>query len=139
MPKTSAHAAFAAALKQLCNARGLSQADLRRGTGIDEGLISKYLRGYSVPTEDRVRDIADYFGVDRETLERLAGYRANSTSIAQLDADGLALDAELARLRDLVKGVPPAYRTAILRTMYLAGEAVSYVLMSEAQKAQTLD
>ena len=48
--------------------RGLTQRDLAFGTRIDEGRISRIIRGYEVPTEEMKKSISQFLGVEEGEL-----------------------------------------------------------------------
>lgn len=48
---------------QLLEKRGLKAADVCRGTGLPSSLFSEWKRGKSVPKADKMKKIADFFGV----------------------------------------------------------------------------
>ena len=53
---------------KLLEARGLKAADVCRGTGLPSSLFSEWKRGKSTPKADKMKRIADYFGVSIEYL-----------------------------------------------------------------------
>ncbi|GAG11104.1 unnamed protein product [marine sediment metagenome] len=55
-------------LKMALMKKGLSQRDLSFSTQIDEGRISRIIRGYEQPTWEIKRDIAKFLGMDMEEL-----------------------------------------------------------------------
>lgn len=113
--------AFATALDQLRQGRRLSYSDLARGLTVSVSQVSRWCRGETTPTVDAIAQIADYFGVDRETLERLAGYRANTASRTQDTINpemAMRLDAEVQALKELLEGVPEPFWTVILAAMH---------------------
>lgn len=64
-------------LGKLLEARGLSQADLTRATGVNQPTISRILnpgiaRGIKTPSDKQVRPIAYFFGI---TVDQLRGYQ----------------------------------------------------------------
>ena len=65
---------FAAWLDATMKARGLSQAELARVVGVADAQVSRWRRGQVVPTVRYLQQIADVIGVQRITLDRLAGY-----------------------------------------------------------------
>lgn len=48
---------------QLLEKRGLKAADVCRGTGLPSSLFSEWKRGKSVPKADKMKKIAEFFGV----------------------------------------------------------------------------
>jgi transcriptional regulator with XRE-family HTH domain len=73
---------FAEVFERLRQTRGLSPAQLARELDEYEGNISRWRRGQGID-HAKVRKVADYFGVDRGWLERLAGYGDSTASLAK--------------------------------------------------------
>src|SRR3954452_2764661 len=65
---------FAAWLDATMKKRGLTQAELARAVGVADAQVSRWRRGQVVPTVRYLQQIADVIGVQRTTLDRLAGY-----------------------------------------------------------------
>src|SRR3954470_23775425 len=65
---------FAAWLDATMKNRGLTQAELARAVGVADAQVSRWRRGQVVPTVRYLQQIADVIGVQRITLDRLAGY-----------------------------------------------------------------
>lgn len=55
-------------LKVILFDKGLTQRDLSFATRIDEGRISRIIRGYEQPTPEIKRDIAKYFRVEEREV-----------------------------------------------------------------------
>ncbi len=53
---------------QLLEQRNLKAADVCRGTGLPSSLFSEWKRGKSIPKADKMKKIADFFGVSVEYL-----------------------------------------------------------------------
>ncbi len=108
---------FAGWLAATMSSRGLSQAQVARAVGVADTQVSRWRRGQVVPTVQYLQRIADTFGVQRTTLDRLVGYpvaEADSAAAAGGDPDVEAeLQALQARLRD-------AMQTRLPRTMWKA-------------------
>src|SRR3954465_9634727 len=64
---------FAVWLDATMKNRGLSQAELARAVGVADAQVSRWRRGQVVPTVRYLQQIADVIGVQRTTLDRLAG------------------------------------------------------------------
>jgi transcriptional regulator with XRE-family HTH domain len=87
--------------------RGLSQAQLARSVGVADTQVSRWRRGQVVPTLPYLQRLADTFGIERVSLDRLVGL---PVAQAPLGADDVRLDpavaAELeahqARLREVL-------------------------------------
>src|SRR6476659_10026996 len=87
--------------------RGLSQAQLARSVGVADTQVSRWRRGHVVPTLPYLQRLADTFGIQRVTLDRLVGL---PVAQAPLDADAPSIEpaiaAELeayqARLREVL-------------------------------------
>jgi transcriptional regulator with XRE-family HTH domain len=97
---------FAGWLSTSMTSRGLTQAQLARAVGVADTQVSRWRRGQVVPTVQYLQRIADTFGVQRASLDRLVGY-----PVAEASASGGARDpgleaelqAHLARLRDAMQ------------------------------------
>lgn len=115
---------FAEVFEQLRLSRpGLTQAKLARELGEYEGNISRWRRGHGIDVV-KVWKIADYFGVDRSYLARLAGYRDNTPALRNdTDADPeieALFDAERAEMRADLRGIPHAFHSVILNAQRAA-------------------
>src|SRR3954449_12274867 len=91
---------FGGWLEASMRSRGLTQAQLARSVGVADTQVSRWRRGQVVPTVQYLQRIADAFGVDRVTLDRLVGYpvaeaREGSDAEPELEAE---LQAHQARL-----------------------------------------
>ena len=99
---------FGAWLNIAMRDRGLSQAELARVVGVADTQISRWRRGQVVPTLRYLQQIADTFGVPRNTLDRLAGYPVpldtdDSGPAAPGPADLAELQAYQARYRQMLE------------------------------------
>ncbi len=65
---------FAEAFERLRLARGWSPAEVARQLGVYPTEVSRWRRGRGGISIRNVRKVADLFGVDRASLEELAGY-----------------------------------------------------------------
>ena len=54
--------------QSLLDKHGLKNADISRATGISNMTLSDWKRGVSTPKQDKLKKIADYFGVSLEYL-----------------------------------------------------------------------
>jgi transcriptional regulator with XRE-family HTH domain len=118
MPQDQARARFSGWLATSMQTRGLSQAQLARSVGVADTQVSRWRRGQVVPTVQYLQRIADTFGVQRSTLDRLVGYPVAEAGQAggsvEADADVEAeLQALQARLREAMQSKLP-------RTMWRA-------------------
>jgi transcriptional regulator with XRE-family HTH domain len=117
MAEIEGRARFAGWLATTMQTRGLSQAQLARSVGVADTQVSRWRRGQVVPTVQYLQRIADTFGVQRTTLDRLVGYpvaEAGGPSGGGTDPDVEAeLQALQARLRE-------AMQTRLPRTMWKA-------------------
>jgi transcriptional regulator with XRE-family HTH domain len=117
MPQDEARARFSGWLSTTMQTRGLSQAQLARSVGVADTQVSRWRRGQVVPTVQYLQRIADTFGVQRTTLDRLVGYPVASGepgADSEIDADVEAeLQALQARLREAMQSKLP-------RTMWRA-------------------
>jgi transcriptional regulator with XRE-family HTH domain len=98
--------------------RGLSQAQLARSVGVADTQVSRWRRGQVVPTVQYLQRIADTFGVQRATLDRLVGYPVAEASATggsgETDPD---LEAELQALQARMR---EAMQTKLPRSMWKA-------------------
>ena len=53
---------------KLLEERNMKAADVCRGTGLPSSLFSEWKRGKSTPKADKIKKIADYFGVSVDYL-----------------------------------------------------------------------
>jgi transcriptional regulator with XRE-family HTH domain len=117
MPGNEERVRFGGWLAATMQSRGLSQAQLARSVGVADTQVSRWRRGHVVPTVQYLQRLADTFGVDRVTLDRLVGYPvADAAAAAGGGADAEAeaeLQALQARLRE-------AMQTRLPRTMWRA-------------------
>jgi transcriptional regulator with XRE-family HTH domain len=117
MPERDPQPTFAEVLERLMATRGLSQAKIASALGVYDGNVRRWRTGKGIEIEN-VWKIADYFGVDRGYLERLAGYGDNSPAVTIDSASDpeieALLDAERADMKDELRGIPEAFRTVIL-------------------------
>jgi transcriptional regulator with XRE-family HTH domain len=115
MPGNEERVRFGGWLAATMQSRGLSQAQLARSVGVADTQVSRWRRGHVVPTVQYLQRLADTFGVDRVTLDRLVGYPVHDAGAAgSADAEAEAeLQALQARLRE-------AMQTRLPRTMWRA-------------------
>jgi transcriptional regulator with XRE-family HTH domain len=73
--------------------RGLSQAQLARSVGVADTQVSRWRRGHVVPTLQYLQRLADTFGIERVTLDRLVGL---PVAQAPQGADGTRVEPEVA-------------------------------------------
>jgi len=73
--------------------RGLSQAQLARSVGVADTQVSRWRRGHVVPTVQYLQRLADTFGIERITLDRLVGL---PVAHAPQGADGPQVEPEVA-------------------------------------------
>jgi transcriptional regulator with XRE-family HTH domain len=117
MPEPSP-ATFAQVLQGLMTARGLTQAKLAEALGVWDGNIRRWRTGGGIEIEN-VWKLADFFGVDRNYMARLAGYPDNLLSGAPdtVSPEMAAIaDAERADLLAELRNFPPQFWDAILFT-----------------------
>lgn len=116
MPGNEERVRFGGWLAASMQSRGLSQAQLARSVGVADTQVSRWRRGHVVPTVQYLQRLADTFGVDRVTLDRLVGYPVAETAPAGSSAEAEAeaeLQALQARLRE-------AMQSRLPRTMWRA-------------------
>ncbi len=117
MPDAGERPTLAAALTQLRDRRRLNNAQLARALGASQSLVSRWLRGEVVPGISYISQLAAYFGVDREWLEWLAGYRANSSAAEHATVDpeiAAMLDSDRAETLEMLKDIPPVFYVSIM-------------------------
>ena len=74
---------------KLLEDRGVKAADVCRGTGLPSSLFSEWKRGKSTPKADKMKKIADFFGVTVDFLmtgEESRDYIAELSSVDTLAA-----------------------------------------------------
>lgn len=93
-------------IEELRNARGISQGKLEKELGFSNGSISKWKN--STPNPERLKKLADYFGVSVEYLmtgEETNGYYLNEET-AKL-AQEMFEDEDMRSLFDMKRNMPP--------------------------------
>jgi len=70
---------------RLLEERGVKAADVCRGTGLPSSLFSEWKRGKSTPKADKMKKIADYFGVTVDYLMTGEESRDYSTELSSVD------------------------------------------------------
>lgn len=93
-------------IEELRNSRGISQGKLEKELGFSNGSISKWKN--STPNPDRLKKLADYFGVSVEYLmtgEEPKGYYLNEET-AKL-AQEMFEDSDMRSLFDMKRNMPP--------------------------------
>lgn len=111
-------ASFSDAIERLRHERGLTPAQLARALGEYEGNVSRWRRGKGID-QLNVWKLADFFGVERAYLERLAGYdntaRNRARERSELNAEELAIQATTAEMADILHGLPRVYWGTIIK------------------------
>jgi transcriptional regulator with XRE-family HTH domain len=111
-------ASFSDAIERLRRERGLTPAQLARALGEYEGNVSRWRRGKGID-QLNVWKLADFFGVERAYLERLAGYdntaRTRARERSELNAEELAIQATTAEMADILHGLPRVYWGTIIK------------------------
>jgi transcriptional regulator with XRE-family HTH domain len=77
---------------------GFTQAHVAEQLGVWDSLVSRWRKGGGINVEN-VRKLADLFGVDRNDLERLAGYSDNPLSSEETSKTEIDLERHLWRTR----------------------------------------
>ena len=93
-------------IEELRNSRGISQGKLEKELGFSNGSISKWKN--STPNPERLKKLADYFGVSVEYLmtgEEQNGYYLNEET-AKL-AQEMFEDEDMRSLFDMKRKMPP--------------------------------
>lgn len=93
-------------LTQAMAAAGLSQADLKRLTGISDSLISKWRTGQSVPSVENLRLLAPAFGVTTRDLVVRAGHMLPEEVGLEEPPAPPTPPARMATLQDDIKADP---------------------------------
>src|SRR4051812_1234771 len=107
---------FAGWLSNTMSSRGLSQAQLARAVGVADTQVSRWRRGQVVPTVQYLQRLADTFGVQRSTLDRLVGY-----PVAEADAPLGGGDPDVeAEMQALQARLREAMQTRLPRSMWRA-------------------
>lgn len=108
---------FATAFEQWRTAADLTPADVARKLDAPDSLVSRWRSGKSIPSLLYLERLSQLFGVEQETLERLAGYRASNPAGVQATIDpemAAMLDTEKAALQEELSGIPHAFHSVIL-------------------------
>lgn len=103
---------------KLLQARGLKAADVCRGTGLPSSLFSEWKKGKSTPKADKMKKIADFFGVSTEYL--MTGEEPENVERYYLNDETAAMAQELFENKEL-RVLFDAARTATpedLKTTY---------------------
>lgn len=93
---------------ELCKKKGVRPADVTRATGITSATFSEWKKGTYTPKADKLKKIADYFGVTVEYLktgESQDGYYINAETAAV--AQQIFDSKELSLLFDIERDMPP--------------------------------
>jgi transcriptional regulator with XRE-family HTH domain len=116
MPGNEERVRFAGWLAATMQSRGLTQAQLARSVGVADTQVSRWRRGQVVPTVQYLQRLADTFGVERTTLDRLVGY-----PVAEAAAGTGSVEAETeAELQALQARLREAMQTRLPRSMWRA-------------------
>lgn len=94
-------------LDKILNSKNMSVTDLARKSGVSKSLLSQYLRGEHIPSEDSAIKMADVLGVNHLWL---MGFKAPMAKESEPDAD-------LAQVIDLYKRLNQAGKDKILERM----------------------
>ena len=109
--------------ERLCKERGISAYRVSKDTGISTATLSDWKTGKSHPKADKIRTLADYFGVSPEYIatgveeSQHHNYYTNETT-ARI-AEDMATNPELRALYDVQRNMEPEDLKA-LYTMALA-------------------
>ena len=114
MPGNEERERFAGWLASTMHSRGLTQAQLARSVGVADTQVSRWRRGQVVPTVQYLQRLADTFGVERATLDRLVGYPVAEGGPGGVEAE---TEAELAALQARLR---EAMQTRLPRSMWRA-------------------
>ncbi len=133
---------FAAWLDTTLRNRGLSQAELARQVGVADAQVSRWRRGQVVPTVRYLQQIADVMGVQRVTLDRLAGYPVVGYAESTVGSDP-AVEAEIEELetrfgQTLRDKVPPQLWRAYAEACAALADGLSNQFRSVLEQAEAL-
>jgi transcriptional regulator with XRE-family HTH domain len=121
---------FAGWLQASMSTRGLSQAQLARSVGVADTQVSRWRRGQVVPTLQYLQRLADTFGIERSTLDRLVGLpvaqaRENSSDQGVDPEMEAELQAYQARLRQVMqRRLPRSMWRAYVEACVALGEGL---------------
>jgi transcriptional regulator with XRE-family HTH domain len=132
---------FSAWLAATMQTRGLSQAQLARSVGVADTQVSRWRRGQVVPTLTYLQRIADTFGVERATLDRLVGLPVAEARTGAEQTDP-AMEAELqaheARLRQvLTERLPRSMWRAYMEACVALADGLSGAARRVVQQSLT--
>lgn len=94
---------------RLLEERNLKAADVCKGTGLPSSLFSEWKRGKSTPKADKIKKIADFFGVSAEYLmtgEENAPIYYTNKETAKL-AQEMFEDEDMRSLFHMKRNMPP--------------------------------
>ena len=94
--------------QQLLDKKGVKAFDVSKATGISTSTLTDWKKGRSIPKQDKMQKIADYFGVSVEYLmtgEEQNGYYLNEET-AKL-AQEMFEDEDMRSLFDMKRNMPP--------------------------------
>lgn len=94
--------------EKLLQEKGVNSATVSKATGISQTVFSEWKKGKSTPKADKMKKIADYFGVSMEYLttgESPTGYYYNED--AMQIAQEIYQDKDLHMLFDMVRDASP--------------------------------
>ena len=74
-------------ISALLKEHGMTQADLSRATGISTGLISQWKKRMQQPSSEKLKAIADYFGISVDWL--LTGIEDKKELTAHKDSENI--------------------------------------------------
>jgi transcriptional regulator with XRE-family HTH domain len=119
------------------HSRGLSQAQLARTLSVADVQVSRWRRGRVVPSVPMLQRIAETFGVERATLDRLVGLpvaeakkrRGRTRYSPEFEAE---LAAHQARLRQVMqRRLPPSLWRAYVEACVALAEALHASVRSD--------
>ena len=126
------------------HSRGISQAQLARSLSVADTQVSRWRRGRVEPTVPTLQRIADTFGVERATLDRLVGLpvaeakqrRRRPRYSAEFEAE---LEAHQARLRQVMqRRLPPGLWRAYVEACVALAEALHASVRSNPTVSEIL-
>lgn len=94
---------------KLCEERNVKAADVSRATGIDTSTFSSWKKGDYSPKLDKLKRIADYFGVSLEYLD------TGNESLRNMEREVQVADEDLKELYLLAKKATPEQKEIAIK------------------------
>lgn len=108
--------------QRLLDEKGLKNSDVARATGISNMTLSDWKRGVSKPKEDKMRKIAEFFGVTFDYLttgkEKESEFNRESASLVAK----IRNDAELVKALEKYFAMMPDKKKHVIDTINMLSE-----------------